>query len=133
MALQRLAEEEARQQGGRERRGAEHQQHVGDRRQAERQDEGDEAAGQQQRAQQKGGARIANVDQVCRAAARKAVAASWQRASAERQNDTSQAGRSIWRTITPAVLKTAAAPMAYGAPSAAELCDGTGVFIPNQL
>ena len=31
---------------------------------------------------------------------------------AERQNDMSQAGRSIWRTMTPAVLKMVAAPMA---------------------
>ena len=62
MAVQRFAEEKAREQGGDERRGAEHQQHIGDRGEAQRQDEGDEAAGQQQRTQQKGEARIANVD-----------------------------------------------------------------------
>ena len=47
---------------------------------------------------------------------------------AERQNDTSQAGRSMRRTMTPAVLKTAAAPTAYATPSRAELCGGSRRF-----
>jgi hypothetical protein len=35
--------------------------------------------------------------------------------------------------MTPAVLKTVAAPTAHATPSRAELSDGTGVFIPNKL
>ncbi len=63
MAVQRFTEEQAGEQRGDERRGAEHQQDVGDRRQPERQDEGDEAARQQERAQQKRRPGIADVDQ----------------------------------------------------------------------
>ncbi len=51
MAVHRLAQDEACEQGGDEWRGAEHQQHIGDGGEAERQDESDETAGQQQRAQ----------------------------------------------------------------------------------
>jgi len=61
MAVQRLAQEETCQQRGDERRGAEHQQHIGDGGEAQRQDEGDETAGQQQRTQQKRSTRIADV------------------------------------------------------------------------
>src|SRR6202012_1122039 len=47
----------------------------------------------------------------------------------ERQNDTSHAGSSTRRTITPAVLKAAAAPAAQSPPSMLELSTGAGVFI----
>jgi hypothetical protein len=40
----------------------------------------------------------------------------------ERQKDTSHAGRSMRRTITPPVLNTVAAATAHRTPSAAELC-----------
>src|SRR5579883_248343 len=46
----------------------------------------------------------------------------------ERQKDTSHAGRSTRRTITPAVLNAAAAPMAQSAPSMLELSAFAGVF-----
>src|SRR4029079_13852488 len=39
--------------------------------------------------------------------------------NAERQNDTSHAGSSMWRTMTPAVLKIVAAPIAQARPTAA--------------
>src|SRR6185312_945816 len=47
----------------------------------------------------------------------------------DRQNDTSHAGSSTRRTITPAVLKAAAAPTAQSAPSMLELSAFAGVFI----
>src|SRR5438093_9642539 len=49
----------------------------------------------------------------------------------DRQNDTSHAGRSMRRTRTPPVLKTAAAPTAHSTPSV-ELCRWSGVFISAQ-
>ncbi|HZY54932.1 MAG TPA: hypothetical protein VFE73_16890, partial [Reyranella sp.] len=49
--------------------------------------------------------------------------------SNERQNDTSHAGSSTRRTITPAVLKAAAAATAQATPMAAELSPETCVFI----
>ena len=115
MAMQRLAEEEARQQGGDERRGAEHDQHVGDRREAERQDEGDHAAGQQR-------ARSASSGAAAHCARRSRSPRRCQNSSGsivsiirtERQNDTSHAGSSMRRTMTPAVLKTAAAANGAG-------------------
>ena len=52
---------------------------------------------------------------------------------AERQNDTSQAGRSIRRTMTPAVLKTAAATTANSTPSRVELGGAVDVFIETKM
>ena len=47
----------------------------------------------------------------------------------ERQNDTSHAGSSTRRTITPAVLKAAAAPTAQATPMAPELSPENCVFM----
>jgi hypothetical protein len=52
---------------------------------------------------------------------------------AERQNETSQAGRSICRTITPAVLKTVAATTANSTPRRAELGRAADVFIEARM
>ena len=70
-------------------------------------------------------ARIADVDPARRGAARTSSGKIVATSRAERQNDTSQAGRSMRRTMTPAVLKTVAAPTAQATPSAAELCGGS--------
>ena len=112
--MQRLAEEEARQQRGDERRGAEHDQHVGDRREAKREDEGDEASGKQHGAREQG-ARPALRTSIQHAAA--LPEQQWQhrderpgRRSPERHVP---CRKSMCRTMTPAVLKIAAAPMAH--------------------
>jgi hypothetical protein len=52
---------------------------------------------------------------------------------AERQNETSHEGRSICRTITPAVLKTVAATTANSTPSRAELGGAVDVFIETKM
>ena len=52
---------------------------------------------------------------------------------ADRQNDTSHAGRSIRRTITPAVLKAVAATTANSTPSRAELGGAVDVFIEAKM
>jgi predicted alpha/beta-fold hydrolase len=51
---------------------------------------------------------------------------------ADRQNDTSQAGRSIRRTMTPAVLKTWRQTTAKSTPSRAELGRAGDVFIATN-
>src|SRR5262249_38676009 len=52
---------------------------------------------------------------------------------ADRQKDTSHAGSSMWRTITPAVLKIIAAPTAQATPTAAvELREVSRVFMARN-
>jgi hypothetical protein len=63
VTMQRLAQKEARQQCGDERRGAEHQQHVRDRGQAKGEDEAHETSGKQHGAGKQCPAGISNVDQ----------------------------------------------------------------------
>jgi len=58
-----LAEKKAGQQRGDERGGAEHKQHVGDRREAERKDEADETSGKQDGAREQRQAGVADIDQ----------------------------------------------------------------------
>ena len=63
MTVQRHAEKQAREQRSDERGCAEHQQYIGDRGQAERQNEADETAGQQDGACDQCKSRVAHVDQ----------------------------------------------------------------------
>ncbi|GEP56077.1 hypothetical protein RSO01_32430 [Reyranella soli] len=61
--MDRLPEEDAREQRGDEGRGTEHQQHVGDRREPQRQDEAHETSGKQHGAREQRKTCIAHVDQ----------------------------------------------------------------------
>ncbi len=60
--MQRLAEKQAREQGGDEGRGPEYDQHIGDGRMAEGEDERHHAARQRERARQQRSPGIADVD-----------------------------------------------------------------------
>ena len=126
VTMQRLAEEEARQQRGDERRGAEHDQHVGDRRQAEREDEGDEAAGKQHGAGEQRERRHCARRSARRGAARSAAATLRQPGTPIARTTRPMPAESMWRTITPAVLKIVAAPTAQATPTARRNSRGSG-------